>query len=1018
MPYFTLSYPQTFEASTPNSFIVQELQESLSLEKIQTLTLLVEEIFKKHLPCTAVPSSFLLNPLSHSNSLNIVTDVLVPLTTLLNEVEITLKNQTYISALNCAINSCLLKSNALEFVHPLPLITTVKSPFLEENLTNFEEISSGAKKRSGSPLQDMTCTKKQCTNVSKKDEDLFLDIETLLCDYQAPNLHIDPQDFCFDPPGPSILPTFECPIIEIMAERKRFIISHTKTHDLLGALQHLYQGAQYVLEEKIYLTSGQESSPLSTIHAYHNTLSALLFLLSNQYFLFNQIPNEMERFLLKEEFTLMIQDISLSLKSEGFTEQTINQLQKTALQDSSLEEAANIAPSPQSIYSIESSNNKKSIPSISLNDHTIFLTAYTLNTAAFYIDVHTGKKFPSCNPILAKINQYLENASFYTCLKPIKEFPLQSSDKKTDVLQALYIIVNNNYHSYKKLVKIKPHNEQALKLTLDKINAAFCEKMGLEVNPNEHSSLLLNLFSKTTDSNASAKTYTFIHYHLRLKLKQKEHLLIIEFNHYSTLSKMDLLKNQLKYMHKIFKAIKSLLKLDVVTIRANQILGIEDQKAVPITSLIPQLHLLMKYNKQAFQAHQQNLENVSSRYSSTLNLLNQMLERLKKATSNDSDISDSEPIESTNPLCQINPKPHISEQAISFSSVFFSIVRHGSYYYLSYMHKHILSLIDLKYATSKSLLAISQDYLKLLDTPLSNIIYFEDPTQSKTPTKIQDNAHLVTILYKGFSENFFYYKENHHKLLSGNKKSIVLKSLELALNTIKEKASSRGVLLPMIVNATTLKKFAAHLVANPETKKNKLSQKLKKIDFQPSKETINYITPIFCIKNSIAFNSKNSDIPVITYYLTYQLRINSISASHNYTNPRNTLTSNLKIIKHLCLAQKNATEKIKYTPPFSPHSTLVSKKEALKIIYAGLNDNLNFLCKYYPTLMQKTLLYQVKEDTLEAIALVKQDLKDDLPPLKTSILKQILLRGISNQKNCYPSLKDISENEQYESNSD
>ncbi|MBF5051325.1 hypothetical protein CLAVI_000966 [Candidatus Clavichlamydia salmonicola] len=418
----------------------------------------------------------------------------------------------------------------------------------------------------------------------------------------------------------------------------------------------------------------------------------------------------------------------------------------------------------------------------------------------------------------------LQYATHYLCHIKIKEVAIENSDDKKELLKVLYLIAKSSYLTYKEKGKLRTIHEEALLQFLDKVNIAFCQEMQVEPTPLEHSSILLNLLPSKLDRPSSSepvKICGFTHYQIRFTKEKYRSTIAFAPSNYLKSNWADLLKEKMHLTKKMLTTIQKLLTFDHINIIANNILDLKDEKSVSVDALIPQLHLLTKYNQQVFNLYCPLALQTSSRYQNTQLYLCEIQELLKKKI--DDDLSDAMPNKAENPLCIINEKcTYPTSQPVFFSHLFkvnAYKAHDGFSYFLSYKTKKNKNHKELKSTTAHALLSTIRHIYALLDQPVSLISFTNDPFQPTSLSSVTTKDQLLKILYEGCCENLLYYQEHQDLLLTLPKKSYILSQLKEVIEKIKENAATVNLQLPSIDDALILKKIAQYSLEDIEDDK-------------------------------------------------------------------------------------------------------------------------------------------------------------------------------------------------------
>ncbi|MBF5051323.1 hypothetical protein CLAVI_000964 [Candidatus Clavichlamydia salmonicola] len=839
--------------------------------------------------------------------------------------------------------------------------------------------------------------------------------------------------------------TYTLPMIEISAKNNRFILVNQVVRDITHYLQSIHGDAIYILENHIFFSDHSNKSPetKSRAHLHHYTLQTLLDLLQTNNNLFQLIPDSEEKLLTKEQHNSLIYNITESLLTEGFSCQallnTSSELFTPAipflttpdskfidLSETSQKEriAASLEPkvlpikkkcsSKKTTTSGNSTLTSSSIPTSlalaktssgkisSLLSDGIFAQVTFSQKQEAIIHIHRAKKKLICAKFLKNIKKCMEQAIVYIVAEPIQELSLRMSYDKIELLKALYIITSINYYNYKIKGNLRNNNERELIALMNEINVNLCKHTKETVDPDKHSSILINLFNIKEHipcSDIGKKQCCCSLYQIQLKHRYQQTLLCIDTHNYPELTWIDIMHHKKKYLSILLCTIQKVLKLGTVELKANGILNAPDQNQVQVVELLPYIYTLMQYNQDMFMKYFAPAYSEFPVYINTNKILHNILQLLENEATNHSitlpkiDLS-----KTTNPLTLINTAfPSIESNAYYFTSLFSiqpCFTTTTPLYHLYYRNKIYHNHNHLRHKVFLSLSLTLKNTLILLKSVSPQIFFFNDPEMPTTSITVLTHAHLLQVLYQGLSENFFYYKNHKDIFLPRKKQDIILSQLNTIIHQITQEANSLNVTLPIVQGACFLEKITAlakqkhnpsisHLKTKPIIKGNKPG----------------HILPLFKLTTT-----KKHTLPVITSYtFAYSYKKNIFSAQHLFAHGRLSFHNTLTCIKSLCTEAK-ATDLFYYIREIGSAKIMTTKQELLKLLSVALKDGLLFYTKNYPNFLKITSSYHLQEDLKNTIALVIEHLDEKfISTPGRSKLQQLLDTAISQQDLSFPS---------------
>ncbi|WP_228547651.1 hypothetical protein, partial [Candidatus Clavichlamydia salmonicola] len=605
-----------------------------------------------------------------------------------------------------------------------------------------------------------------------------------------------------------------------------------------------------------------------------------------------------------------------------------------------------------------------------------------------------------------------------------KEIETKNNKSKQALIKAIYFCVMNNYFIYKSQIKLKQAYEEQFLSILNQLNASFCVEVGCPCNPDEHSPILVKLVSaikKLYPADAQNNISSCPHYFICLKNTPTTPALSFELYDLPSITVNNLLKVKLNHVKKIHLHFQKLLTLNTVAVEKCSFLDIKKQKSASISSLIPFLYLLMKYNQNLFKYCFEESFHSFAIYQNIQASISSSLELLKQSPFSVTDLTNIEPTTDENPLCKMfisisKERPHFFAPVFLIYSLKFKI---SPSYNLSYTLKHNQNLHELRHAIFFALTQSIEFAYTLLDSPFQQFTMFSNQSQRKKISLIDNKADLLNNLYVGFSENYSFYKHNKTKILPPSKASSLLTKLKKLMEYIKFVAKECNTILPIITSHSILE----HLTLSCSIKQpqpfihNKTSfttdngQTFIKSIFTETSNKVFHLIPVFSIQTSK--NSSTSTSLALNYTLSYSLITNATNKSKGYYHCRKIFYKTKQVLSLLCKKSISEIPPLFFINPLNKQKETLDLKKMLLIALAGIENNCAFLSKYYPALIENTEKYKPLEDFSISITLIKNRLTllgEPIPPSAPSeILKNILQDGIKQYKQTIPSLNDLED---------
>ncbi|MBF5051358.1 hypothetical protein CLAVI_001001 [Candidatus Clavichlamydia salmonicola] len=890
-----------------------------------------------------------------------------------------------------------------------------------------------------SPLTSKLSLLKDVTDICSpfSSDDEFT--KEMLKNYILPEVPFDPQDILTALEKPPSTPV-SCPFIEILSEKNTFIVTRKQTSDICTSLEYLYEGIRHVLNQQIYIFDS--SSFLSKAHAHQQTLSQLLSLLDDNVSLLDLIVNQKDLAACTEEHLSLTKDLQDSLKNTECIQTEIqNSVPDLDLLSVCLNNPKEISSPIPSVTSKISKGKKKkdrktsapaqqissiiNVPSaaddpglrllnteLSLQEN-FFIKLFFSKKKCLHLSRLVAKKYPRYDRFIQTAEECVKSATSYSCHSNIKEIKVKISKEPRELLKILYLTIFHNYILYKSIGRLKKNYEQKFVNLLDQLNTKFCKLNKKQIQAKKHSSVLLNLVNSTVKRDLPLSFNRKIYspqYHISLRKRPKKDLIYIETPDCSGHTSGEFLRNKTLYQIRTTQFIKKILTLPTINIYTKNILHIKDQDNVSTISFVPDLYLLMQYNKQAIEKYLKKNYESNAYYQQIQSSIEDSLTVLSSfAKTHNILLSDEELLKANNPLFQIQPS-RLQKKILLFFPIFhirsYNIMK-TVHYKLHYSIKKSSNLYEQKNSLYKSLHHSIKSSYKLLAKPAEKISFYPNPANANLFVPVRTKATLVQSLYSGFRENWLYYKKNQSTFSSSSKRKDVLDTLEALLDFLKSTASTLSIELPVITESVILPNLVK------QTNENLQAQSLKK-NIEMFKKPA-YLIPLFSMKIINAPSRSTPTSKGLTYRLSYSLNNNSVSRCHGYAHARDSFKKTSKSIQKLC--NEPCTDKFLFIVSIqnTDYKEILLREKFLLKTLQGLEDSLSFLSKYYPVLLEMTKKYNPKEDFEHNIALVKKtltELGEQIPQSSPpSMLKKLLLEGIKKYKTTIPSLNDISFNE-------
>ncbi|MBF5051335.1 hypothetical protein CLAVI_000978 [Candidatus Clavichlamydia salmonicola] len=412
MHYFTLNYFNPSVADTAPYFNIQETPEILNSQKLHALNKIVQKILRNQLICMTVPSTFLLDQSLHNNTIHILKTALFPILKLLKSSFLPTNDLAIIQEMEYSIQLAHFKHNITLFEQPFPLV--VDDPYVMNNPSTTNALQ---------PKQSLSTE-----NLPLLQEQLSV-------------LQI---------PDQKISLAYSLPVINILSRSNRFTIENQTIINITPYLYHLYQGIQFVLEEKIYYKNPKQISYL-THHLHHQSLIRLLELLQEQEALIILPSDPTDRLNIKEKYTNLVNDICASLDDE----EILKFINKNALKINQEIKDSILILEPNNLTDYKKIFNKPT--TLHIFSIQIYESKKNIQYSLSYITKKNSRKDRLLNALQLLLIKTLSNAKtllnepFSRVLScPIfnKKTVLNNINSKNEYLKEIYIGLKENYFYY------------------------------------------------------------------------------------------------------------------------------------------------------------------------------------------------------------------------------------------------------------------------------------------------------------------------------------------------------------------------------------------------------------------------------------------------------------------------------------------------------------------------------------------------------------------------------------------
>ncbi|MBF5051294.1 hypothetical protein CLAVI_000935 [Candidatus Clavichlamydia salmonicola] len=1044
MPYFTLDYPADFSAN-PDQFIVKEKSSILNLNKIEKLNSIAHYILQHHLTCAYAPESFLLHLTDHKNTIMIIQEVLEQAIERVKELLITPATMSVIEKLQ--------KSLALS----TQIAHQEKIKIIDKNSKNPDQLAHQKEKRASSTMPSLTMLKSPYSTSSSeislepipRQSHPFL-INSL--DLELPTLEeaehpfltqalLDDMPFILEEeklPEPVTLiesvttsstESLFLPIITPLIDNNRFILTTQKVFNISKYIQHLHEGIDYIMSEKIHY---QDPSFTETSEAslHNHSMQFLLQFLHKQTPLFQLISEEHTCSDLQAEHLHRINELEIALKATSFNASYTTTMQETSLpfiekksSDSSNEKIIPTInkkkrkkPSDSSnekiIFTINKkkrkkpsdSSDEKIIPTINKKKRkqsqlssttslekkssvattsTLFLHLSISKNYEFKISLKQKKIFFPL--FLQEVQILIDKGTSYIWHAPLEKGLLKNSQKRSDILKTLYIITVKNMEVHLLTNSLEPRIQQEITETLDKINKIFCKEVKKKWHSDKHSKILQKSLDLQINMPLEAKKalqYTHEQIYLtpsRAFANKSLYVLCVEKS--TTLSPLliEILKQKEKSTIKLCSHIDKILKQKKIIIGKKCLFNFTYESHVTPFELLRPLYSLVAQNKHLFiNMFSQSYPN-SSLYIRMMKHLNETLQSLRNfdPSQDFSDLTSTLPTIET-PLVTCDP---FLPTLFTMPLFFIKKISNNSYT-LSYTLRQNKTYINLMQSVKTSFDDLEKKVKKLLTE--DNLFVFLIPYKTAPKKiKIHTKKEIAFLIYQGLLENKSFLEKNYPIQLLKTASSNLAPSLNSAINFTKQFISQLAS-LPIFNDTCILQRIYADC-----SKKNNPVQ-------ASSITKINYQKPFFSI---FLFTVK------LTHAIAGQLnsyKIAYVEKTSNQPNAaylfslRKSINTNFQNTKYLC-----ETDLTNLNIRFTDTTTKLDRKitnsiELFKILYEGMLENFEHLSKTFPQLMQDTSnsSFKNKHDTL--VQLLCNKLGSDLPILKAPYILSMLTKNKKN----------------------
>ncbi|MBF5051270.1 hypothetical protein CLAVI_000911 [Candidatus Clavichlamydia salmonicola] len=320
MIYFTLKYFDPLSPTDTPGFIITEETSPLTTTKIFEISSLVQSVITTHAICLSVPASFLLNLETHSNTLFLLEGVMLTLKQQLEENE---DNEPIQDALT-SLYSHLLTDSGLDFQQPPPITIDDLA-----NVKVFQPKVPVPQKRASSSSNLFIGASKKCKPFYPYCDSLnnnpALQPETSgLTQQTSPKEYLEKNQS--SPTSIEILkniPTHTLPVIELIPEKNRFIITFLVISDVESYLELLHANIFLILKNELFFLDTMADIAKSQTSLFYETLQTLLSLLHQQEISIKSIPDLRRKEAITSEHFILTNEIVIRLQAAGFSDNAI-----------------------------------------------------------------------------------------------------------------------------------------------------------------------------------------------------------------------------------------------------------------------------------------------------------------------------------------------------------------------------------------------------------------------------------------------------------------------------------------------------------------------------------------------------------------------------------------------------------------------------------------------------------------------------------------------------------------------
>ncbi|MBF5051357.1 hypothetical protein CLAVI_001000 [Candidatus Clavichlamydia salmonicola] len=178
--------------------------------------------------------------------------------------------------------------------------------------------------------------------------------------------------------------SYDLPCIQISSNRKSFILTPYSVTDPLDYLQHLHQGVQHVLENRIFISDASTAPMVSASSLANYSLTSLLQLLIGQSKTISLVMDPLERQDVLQSNNFWINRLTLELQLAGFNDTSLTKISIPSKEQKSLTSTSSPiikTSSKKMTYYIPIFSFKKA-PAGTFKDpskkHTIYLLEYII----------------------------------------------------------------------------------------------------------------------------------------------------------------------------------------------------------------------------------------------------------------------------------------------------------------------------------------------------------------------------------------------------------------------------------------------------------------------------------------------------------------------------------------------------------------------------------------------------------------------------------------------------------------